>query len=134
MVTTLQKYAQLRAALDAPVTVQDDVAQAFREVYDAAQAQQATVAQMAAAALLRLMSDLSEEHWSAGWLTDTEYSLWQACEVGGSYVWSFTPLGDATVEQLRTLRDLAGGWWMWQGESETFVSLEIMAAQYQKRG
>lgn len=31
----LARYRQLRADLDAPVTVREDVAQAFREVYDA---------------------------------------------------------------------------------------------------
>lgn len=136
----LAKYAQLRADLDRPVTVGADVAQAFRELYDAAQAQQATIAAMAAAMLLRLMRDMSEDHWSAGWLTDTEYSLWQACEVGGSYVWSFMPLGDAAVERLRTLRALAGGWWTWPHGSdvEIFVLIDEMAQQFarwqQERG
>ena len=36
MDNVLTKYAELRRDLDRPVTVQVDVAQAFREVYDAA--------------------------------------------------------------------------------------------------
>lgn len=140
MDNVLTKYAQLRADLDRPVTVQVDVAQAFREVYDAAAALQESVPRMARASLLRLMSDLSEEHWSAGWLVDTEYSLWQACEVGGSYVWAFAPLGDDVVTRLCELRALASGWWTWPHGSnvEVFVSIDEMAQQFarwqQERG
>ena len=128
----LAKYRQLRADLDAPVTVRADVAQAFREVYDAAEAQRLVVREIAVAALLRLMGDLSEEHWSAGWLTHTEFSLWEACEVGGSYVWSFLALGDDVVEQLRRLRDLAGGWWTWPHDADAmvFMSLPEMEQKY----
>lgn len=136
----LAKHAQLRADLDAPVTVRADVAQAFREVYDAATVLQESVSGMARAALLRLMSDLSEEHWSAGWLVDTEFSLWQACQVGGSYVWSFDPLGDDVVTRLCELRALAGGWWTWPHGSnvEVFISIDEMTRQFarwqQERG
>jgi hypothetical protein len=32
--------------------------------------------------LLRMMEDMSEDYWCAGWLNDLEYSLWIAVITG----------------------------------------------------
>ena len=55
------------------------------------------------------MSEISETHWSAGWLFNLEFILWRKVLDDGPE--SFQP---------RTLKDLAeraGGWWIWDSKS-----------------
>jgi hypothetical protein len=61
--------------------------------------------------LARMMSDLSEDCYCAGWLTDTEFSLW-ALVVGDPNrgAWSVQPM---EIEALRELAELSGAWIVW---------------------
>ncbi|MBP8291727.1 MAG: hypothetical protein KAX65_03070 [Caldilineaceae bacterium] len=79
-------------------------------------------------ALLRTMGDLSEHHWCAGWLTGTEYFLWSAVESNQPAAWGMDELRQGDIDNLRVLRELAGGWWVWADEEagEKFVSLDEM--------
>jgi len=66
--------------------------------------------------LARLMSDLSEEHWCAGWMSNCEYALWSDMtgrEVRGRMGWG---LSKEEVEELRVAHELAEGWIMWSDE------------------
>ncbi len=75
----------------------------------------------------RLMSDLSEDYWAAGWLVDLEFELWQA--VGGSKKW----ISDAEVAQLRYLSKTCGGWIVFHESSpyRRYVPLANWLQQYE---
>jgi hypothetical protein len=59
----------------------------------------------AARLLARLMSDLSEEYWCAGWLIDCEYALW--AELTGERLLNERGWGisDEEKEELRLLQE-----------------------------
>ena len=59
---------------------------------------------LCASLLGRLMSDLSQDFWCAGWLRDLEFELWSA--LAGEKSW----VGEAAVTQLRYLSDRCRGW------------------------
>lgn len=83
-----------------------------------------------AAALARLMSDISEEVYCAGWLIGTEWVLWRALldwrKTGRAY-WSpgAEYPGDITehMAAVDAVQKLAGGW-IWWLDGETFVPEE----------
>ena len=61
------------------------------------------------AALLNLMSDISEEAWCAGWMEGLEYALWHIMLHGpAKYGWEF--IGEQTIQQLHNLSQEAGCW------------------------
>jgi len=66
---------------------------------------------MAAKELPRLMSEISEECWAAGWMSGTEWRLWKAiADENDDGKWG---MGRITLEQtgrLAHLSQLVGGW------------------------
>ena len=89
--------------------------------------------------LVREMSDISEEHWCAGWLVGLEYSLWRCIQDAEQGKLETVKWGDREVtgvsfgmevipkEKLFRMRDVArlvNGWFIWDGNSEKFVSME----------
>jgi hypothetical protein len=76
----------------------------------------------AALRLVALMRDLSEETYSAGWLSGLEHMLWRLVQGGTAGV--FDP-DDASVDLLRGLSEQAGGWWRWDKAmgGEVFVPM-----------
>lgn len=81
--------------------------------------------ELAAQALLQLMSDISEEFWCAGWMSELEHSLWTAINDDETRrAWRF-PSVDAYAETLLKLAGEAGGWWRSNEEYEqVFVPTE----------
>lgn len=80
-----------------------------------------------AAVLLRqVMSEVSEDLWSAGWLVELEYLLWDAMQ-GGARLAQFdgSEIPTRTLGRMEELCQQAGGWWYADGEKsiETFISL-----------
>lgn len=70
--------------------------------------------------LRRVMEDLSEEYWHAGWMSDWEYSCWLEAyhpEVRHGCV----HLTDDERQTLRELHEGCGGWWVWGGHDVKFV-------------
>jgi hypothetical protein len=65
-------------------------------------------ARTAASLLERLMSDVSEETWCAGWFSDLEYLLWDAI-ARTRPDWCSPQI----QKQLRFLSNLCGGWIIW---------------------
>ena len=66
--------------------------------------------------LARLVSDLSEDYWCAGWLSECEYALWAdvtGTEVLGHKGWS---ISQADKEELQIAQKLADGWVIWLEE------------------
>lgn len=74
--------------------------------------------------LYALMSDLSEEHWHAGWLNGTEYTLWKAIQQYPEPLhWGQRAIPLDTVADLYHLALAVGGWWVWGEDGAYFVSL-----------
>ena len=78
----------------------------------------------AARLLARVMSDLSEEHFCAGWLTGCEYSLWASLtghEIAGMTGWKIT---EDEKAELRLAQEVAGGWVIWSKDAggQSFLS------------
>ncbi len=72
------------------------------------------------------MSDISEDHFCAGWLIGCEYALWADLtgqEVAGERAWG---ISEEQKEELRFLHEAAGGWVMWSESSgeKVFLSTE----------
>ncbi len=74
--------------------------------------------------LARRMSDVSEDHWCAGWFIGCEYALWAdltgAPTVAGKKAWG---ISDSDREELQLLHQLAGGWIAWPEDSREQVFL-----------
>jgi hypothetical protein len=75
-------------------------------------------------ALADLMSSISQDHYSAGWMMGLEYDLWRIV-IGETdrYVY---PLGDHEIQGLREMSDRVGGWIVWRMDyaGETYVPME----------
>ena len=88
--------------------------------------------------LAKIMSEISEDAYCAGWLVDLEYELWQIL-VDGQGKFGFGAVSEAEIEELRLLSDLCGGWIVWDEErgGQTFVPfdqwLKIFAARTSER-
>jgi hypothetical protein len=90
--------------------------------------------EFAKAALFRTMSDLSETCWCAGWMDGTEYALWDAVEKNQPVWWGMEEVRQRDIDDLRRLRELSGGWWIWDDEHyETFVSIDEMRRMAEAR-
>jgi hypothetical protein len=61
------------------------------------------------AALRDYMSELSEQAWHAGWMTDLEYALWSAINAGPRR-YGQLELSTHHLERLRVLSNACGGW------------------------
>lgn len=89
-------------------------------------------AQIAAALLGRVMADLSEDYWCAGWMSDLEYALWSATHGGRS------PFTRSDLAQVKYLSSKCGGWIVWHDAApwRRYVPLSVwepMFAQWQTR-
>jgi len=80
--------------------------------------------------LAKVMSQLSEDHWCAGWLHDLEFDLWDALEGSGSL-----RIAQADLDQLRYLADKCGGWIKWddQRHGPRYVHADDWCRTYQER-
>ncbi len=87
--------------------------------------------------LKQLLSDLSEEHWCAGWLTDWEFMTWsillrfEAAPHDGEHTGNFK-MEPWAIKRLRELADDAGGWIVWSdaAEGETFIPMDEWLKRY----
>jgi len=87
-------------------------------------------------ALLRMMSDLSEDCWCAGWLHDLEFTLWTATMTGNKN-WGFG-MRECDLLRLKHLHEMAGGWWIWDKNepNNRFVTTEewlAILAEWRRR-
>ena len=76
--------------------------------------------------LLSLMSEISEDHYCAGWLSGLEYSLWQAVlQYPQPYEFGFGPIEEENVAELKDLAEELQEWAVWDdGElSEKLIPL-----------
>lgn len=99
------------------------------------------------AELRELMSHISEERWSAGWLVGLEFILWDALQNDGALPGPDHRLPPEHVSELRRLSQEVGGWIWFEshdeappevlarlntGRGEMFVSLALWAPMFAK--
>lgn len=92
-----------------------------------------TIEDLARDTLFRMMADISEDCWCAGWLSDLEFTLWEALTTGGiESGWCMVEERDLT--RMKYLQKIAGGWWIWPlGEDrQRFVATEEWLAIFAK--
>ena len=81
-------------------------------------------------ALARLMSEISENTYCAGWLVDLEYELWRVV-INDHDEFGFVGPGDLDIKDLRELSDACGGWIVYDKErQQTFVPLAQWQAMF----
>jgi hypothetical protein len=74
--------------------------------------------------LATYMSELSEEAYCAGWMTDLEYELWDIVQTGPRKYGRLDITTDH-IARLRTLADRCGGWIVFDDEKEeVFVPMD----------
>ena len=85
--------------------------------------------------LAELMSDISEDHYCAGWLIDLEYSLWSIVTGDSANTFGFGAIERWKIKRLKALSAATGGWIERQrdAEHETFVPMEIWLKQFAAR-
>jgi len=78
--------------------------------------------------LRKLMSEISEEYWCAGWLGGLEYMLWDTVTGKRKDICSLEE-----IEQLKYLSEKCGGWIIWydQATDERFVPIEEWLRLYE---
>lgn len=81
----------------------------------------------ASALLLSGMQRISENEWSAGWMSGLEYVLWEALS-GKPRTHTFTA---EDLTELRELSNMCDGWWVWNGGA-CFMRLEEWRKTYEK--
>lgn len=72
--------------------------------------------------LAALMSEISERHYAAGWISGLESALWSMVALGARDF----GLGEVSKDEVRQLRELSmacGGWIVWRN-GETFVTID----------
>lgn len=82
--------------------------------------------------LAELMSDISEDHYCAGWLGDLEYSLWSIVTGDSANTFGFGTVERWKIKRLKALSGATGGWIERRrdAEHETFIPLEAWLTQF----
>lgn len=70
------------------------------------------------------MSDLSEEHYCAGWLNDLEFALW-GFVVDGPGMFGVLRVTPGKIARLIQLSSACGGWIVWRDEDQSETSLPM---------
>ena len=82
--------------------------------------------------LAELMSEISEDHYCAGWLGDLEYSLWSIMTGASANRFGFGPIERWKIQRLKALSAATGGWIERErhAEHETFVALDTWLVRF----
>lgn len=80
----------------------------------------------AAILLLSLMSEISEDHYCAGWLINLEFILWETIFESPNKYFGDSPISIANIAKLLELTYRCQGWWTWSDDQkgETFLPYE----------
>ncbi len=76
----------------------------------------------AALQLRQVMSEISEDHYAAGWLIGLEYSLFEAAFEGEARVWGDGGLDTKELGDLFELSHRCDGWWRWNNDDDHLKS------------
>ena len=78
-----------------------------------------------------LMSSMSEQAWSAGWMHDLEYELWRAVQ-SSAYKVGRLQLSPTQCDRLRQLSEKCGGWIAFDDQhEESFVPQAQWLTRYE---
>jgi len=73
--------------------------------------------------LYEAMSDISEDCYCAGWLFNTEHTLWDAVHSSERpFRWGLSLVEARDLDHLRMLSDEIGGWIAWQENMDPMLS------------
>lgn len=79
--------------------------------------------------LLRIeMSEISEDHYAAGWMSNLEYELWEIVLKGGGE-YGMGVVDPEMVSRLKQFAADAGGWWT----HERFVPMDEWHVMYAEK-
>ena len=78
--------------------------------------------------LYELMSNISEEGWSAGWMRGTEKALWEVRQ-GRADCWGMTEVLPNEVELLKRLSEEADCWWIFDDGIDDFKQINLAEAE-----
>jgi hypothetical protein len=70
--------------------------------------------------LYDLMSEISEEHWCAGWMAGNEYSIWESITTGELY-YGTDNIDLALINKIKDLSQELNGWIVWDNDSKVPV-------------
>lgn len=80
--------------------------------------------------LEKFMSKLSEEAYTAGWMSNLEYELWEAV-VSGPKRYGRLFITNENIQNLKELSDNCGGWIYFDNVTEeTFIEKEHWEEHY----
>ena len=89
---------------------------------------------LAQSELAELMSDISEDQYCAGWLTDLEYDLWALLQSSNAQrVGAFGGTHPRDIRRLRELSAATNGWIVWADQADPdlqHIPLEKWEARY----
>lgn len=82
--------------------------------------------------LADLMSDISENAYSAQWMRNLEYVLWDAV-VNGERKFGFYLIDQKDIDKLIALSELTNSWVYFDDDTgETAVSIELWRKRFEK--
>lgn len=85
--------------------------------------------------LKREMSDISEDHMTAGWLIDLEYTIWTAVlQHPEPFKFGFGFISVSDIERIKAVSEYLGEWIAWDLEQggKKAVPLDEWRAMYAK--
>ncbi len=93
--------------------------------------------------LADMISEISQDCYSAGWLIGIEYQIWERIHSSPSRRCGYRELSQQEIEKLRYLSGMIGGWIYWRDDTanqdlephdwgEAFVPLKRWLEMYNK--
>jgi len=74
------------------------------------------------ASLIDLMSEISEDHYCAGWMSALEYDLFGIVVGDRLNHYGLGPIDVEKIQRLRELADELDGWVHWTDDGEKFIA------------
>lgn len=96
-------------------------------------------------ALYRLMSDISEDCWCAGWLIGNEYTLWEmVADPAAERRYGQGQVSERDIQAMREISAEIGGWVRWHDDHDEpdfpssewgirFIAMPEWLPMYEKR-
>lgn len=70
------------------------------------------------AAIPRIISDISEDFYCAGWLIDAEFEVWRLMQEGGTWGMGAASAIPEDLGALRSIAESTGYWVRWDGNAD----------------
>jgi hypothetical protein len=85
-------------------------------------------------ALLRLMEDISEYHYCAGWLMGLERDLFRIAFCAADPSYGMDEISAGRLAELRRLAEVSESWWVWDDADPDIkrITLDEARSRYSK--